>query len=305
MSRGTGVLRVATLNIWNRSGPWSLRLSLIRHEIERLRPDVIGLQEVFADVDRHCRWETAALGPPGTGVPNGMLESCQASEIARGLGYTVAYLPVSDQGVAKGGGVTRRLQGNAVLSRFPIRSFQAHDLPTPPGAEPRSVLHADIETPWGELGFFVTHLSWGPGRAPDRTQQADVVADCVETFYDTARPMLPAIVVGDFNAQPHDDPIRRLINGSVSFVDAWEAGGDGTPGATYDPRNAFVADLDGPARRIDYIFVCRQHPQCMPDTITTRICFAEPSMAQHMDLWPSDHFGVMSDMTFTPLACPG
>jgi hypothetical protein len=39
-------LRVATLNIWNRSGPWPDRLPLIRRELQRLGPAVIGLQEV-------------------------------------------------------------------------------------------------------------------------------------------------------------------------------------------------------------------------------------------------------------------
>ena len=39
-------IRVATLNIWNRMGPWEERLVAIRKELARSEPDVIGLQEV-------------------------------------------------------------------------------------------------------------------------------------------------------------------------------------------------------------------------------------------------------------------
>ena len=39
-------LRVATLNIWNRLGPWEQRLPAIRSGIAELSPDLLGLQEV-------------------------------------------------------------------------------------------------------------------------------------------------------------------------------------------------------------------------------------------------------------------
>jgi len=39
--------RVATLNIWNRQGPWPERLPLIRTALLALDADVIGLQEVL------------------------------------------------------------------------------------------------------------------------------------------------------------------------------------------------------------------------------------------------------------------
>ena len=42
-------LSVLTLNVWNREGPWPDRLALVRSWIDRLQPDLIGLQEV---VDR-------------------------------------------------------------------------------------------------------------------------------------------------------------------------------------------------------------------------------------------------------------
>ena len=46
MSTKAQSLSVLTLNVWNREGPWPERLPLIRSWIERLQPDLIGLQEV-------------------------------------------------------------------------------------------------------------------------------------------------------------------------------------------------------------------------------------------------------------------
>src|SRR5262245_11813894 len=40
-------LRVLTLNIWNRQGPWEERVRLIREGLVALDPDVVGLQEVM------------------------------------------------------------------------------------------------------------------------------------------------------------------------------------------------------------------------------------------------------------------
>src|SRR5436190_15132835 len=124
-------LRVLTLNIWNRQGPWEQRLALIRRGIERLAPDLIGLQEVLR-----------LRGAPRS----------QAGEIADGLGYHEAYGPAWDIG----GGLEF---GNAVLSRFPVTREEAIALPTA-AEEPRCLLHAEIDAPCGPIPFFVTHLNW-------------------------------------------------------------------------------------------------------------------------------------------------
>jgi endonuclease/exonuclease/phosphatase family metal-dependent hydrolase len=81
------IWRVATLNIWNRGGPWPQRLPLIRDGLRALDADVIGLQEV--------------LGFPG--MPS------QAHEIAAGSDWNVFHAPAWELG----GGLTL---GNAILS---------------------------------------------------------------------------------------------------------------------------------------------------------------------------------------------
>src|SRR5271156_6682064 len=97
-------LRVLTLNIWNRQGPWERRLAMIRDAIVALEPDLIGLQEVL-----HHNAEATD----------------QADEIAKGLGYSVAFGEAFDIG----GGLRF---GNAALSRFPIVEKQNFALPGGP-----------------------------------------------------------------------------------------------------------------------------------------------------------------------------
>jgi endonuclease/exonuclease/phosphatase family metal-dependent hydrolase len=71
--------RVATLNIWNRFGPWDERLPAIRAGVRELAPDVLGLQEVVRLA-------------PGEGD-----ELDQAAAIADGFGYHVAYGRAHDE----------------------------------------------------------------------------------------------------------------------------------------------------------------------------------------------------------------
>lgn len=61
-------LRVATLNIWNRGGPWEARLVALRAALQAEDVDVLGLQEVVS------------------------IEGFdQAALIAEGLGYHVVH----------------------------------------------------------------------------------------------------------------------------------------------------------------------------------------------------------------------
>src|SRR6188768_2649498 len=135
------VLRVATINVWNKSGPWLSRLRLIRRELERLQPDIVGLQEVL-----RFRADNA-LDAPLTA------QNDQLTEIAEGLGYQLAYGVASDYG-------NGLKFGNAVLSRHPIVAEQNFELPGRESGETRALLHVLCTTPHGCLPVFVTHLNW-------------------------------------------------------------------------------------------------------------------------------------------------
>lgn len=207
-------LRVATLNIWNKSGPWPRRLELIREGIRKVSPDVLGLQEVLRLVTNDAEF-----------VPTSA--TCQATEIAADLGYHIAYAPASSYG----GGL---LFGNAVLSRFPILETRTLPLPHLDSGEHRSLLYALLKSPFGELPFFVTHLNWKFHHGYVRLAQVRHIAEQVKELAPISDGQLPPVLVGDFNAEPEADEIRYLrglavLEGkSVFFADAWVYGGDGT-----------------------------------------------------------------------------
>jgi len=254
--------RIATLNIWHDSGPWPERLSLIRREIERLQPDVLGLQEVLR-----------TLGA-GEATP----ETCQALAIANG--YHVAYAPAAPRD-----GTGPVWQGNAVLSRWPIREQRAFPLPGADVAEPRALLYTLIEAPHGDLPVFTTHLAWEPQHGPLRLRQVEYVAAQIEKLAPAA------VLVGDFNAEPGSAELKHLAD--AGFVDAWA---DGTPGFTFDRANGYAREADEPSCRIDYVLL-----RGSGATATgARLVFTEPSRAGSAPVWPSDHFGVVAEVALAP-----
>ena len=110
--------RVATLNIWNKSGPWAERLALIRKQLVELSPGVLGLQEVLR------------LVPDEKNPPEPTPQNDQASEIAEGLGYNIAYGIAADYS----GGLKF---GNALLTRYKILDSRTFRLPGADSGETR------------------------------------------------------------------------------------------------------------------------------------------------------------------------
>ena len=248
-------LDVATLNIWHDSGPWPQRCELILEEISRLKPDLVGLQEVL------CQ-------PDGRG---------QAEELAGPLGYEVAYAPASRRSDGT-------WLGNALLSRLPVRRSQTVALPAD-GVESRSMLHALVDTVAGELPVFVTHLAWEHDLGLVRGRQVDAILDGIERSVADVPAALPGLLMGDFNAAPGADELLPLEDG---WVDAWSVAGDG-PGFTFDPENDYARPWEEPAQRIDYVFVEADPRVRVPLAETA---FTVPRLVGGQPIWPSDHYGI-------------
>lgn len=280
-------LRIATFNIWNKSGPYPKRLPLIRAALERLAPDVIGLQEVLR------------LVMPGGGDTLLVPEADQATEIAMDLGYQIAFAPAGDfaSGLAF---------GNALLSKHPILESQAFMLPGEESGETRSLLYGLVGTPCAPLPVFVTHLNWKPHHGAFRMEQVSFIVDRVFELAPIDDSKLPPVLMGDFNAEPDSDEIRFLRGlhtheqRSVYFADAWIYAGDGTPGATFDRRNRFAALAHEPPRRIDYVFVRGPDRKFRGEPLETRLAFATPSEDAEGLIWPSDHFGLVTEIAAEP-----
>jgi len=281
----TDRLVVATLNIWNKSGPWALRRDLIRKELETLRPDFLGLQEL--------------LRLTVEGKPQLVPESDQATEIAHGFDYEIAYAAAMHYG----GGL---LFGNALLSRHPILESRTLALPGEETGEARSLLYALCETPFGIAPVFVTHLNWKLHHGNVRLRQVRAMVDHIFELAPVDATRLPPMVMGDFNAGPEADEIRYLdghatIEGeSVYFADAWVYGADGAPGYTFDRKNRFAALAHEPPRRIDYIFVRGPDRKLRGEPLSTRLAFATSEPHPDGEIWPSDHFGVVTEIAASP-----
>ena len=279
-------LRLATLNIWHTTEPWAKRLRLIRREVERLRPAVLGLQEVVRRTPE---------GQPPRGP-----EDCQAMQIADGLGYAVAYGAATHYG----GGRDARWYGNAVLSSMPIRQEQVFRLPGEHTGESRCLLYALIDTPFGDLPVFVTHLNWRLNHGAVRLEQVRFIVSRIEELAPLGGPMLPPVLLGDLNAEPDSDEIRFLRGlavvdaKSTYFADAWTYGGDGSRGATFDPVNDYARRTRHYPRRIDYVLVRGPDRFLRGEPLHTELAFTTPETHDGTRIWPSDHFGVVTDVVF-------
>jgi endonuclease/exonuclease/phosphatase family metal-dependent hydrolase len=263
-------IRVLTLNIWNRLGPWDERLVAIREILAQESPDIIGLQEVITT-------------PHGDALHQG-------KAVAEGFGYEVAF------GASHGEGFSF---GNAVLSRWPILSSEVFALPGGDESEPRTLLRVEVDAPCGRLAFGVTHLAWRFHEGAIRQAQAIAVAAHMKERRRQGAP--PAILVGDFNAGPDADEVRYLKGLTtlgqarcVYFADAFEVAGNGSHGATFSKANPFAATLREPDRRIDYVFVERFNDDVRGEPIDARVCFDRPVNGYY----PSDHFGVIATLRY-------
>lgn len=278
-------LRVATLNLWNKSGPWAERMALVHTQLAALAPDLLALQEVLELV-----------------TPGGTMN--QADEL-KPEGWHRAYGPAHDMAVAwvpKGQSLHF---GNALLSRFPIVRETAHPLPGGDVSDQkRCVLHAVVDAPIGEVDVFVTHLNWKLDEGWVRELQVKAIARLIaEVAPDDGR--FPPLLMGDLNAEPHSDEIRYLGGftrlgepRSVRFSDAWAYADLGAgPGFTFDAsRNTFAVQYHEAPRRIDYVFVRGPDGNGRGRPMSPRLCFDE----DRAGVFPSDHFGVCCDLVTRP-----
>jgi endonuclease/exonuclease/phosphatase family metal-dependent hydrolase len=256
---------------------------------------VLGLQEVLRQAAPGASPDGVWQVPPSASDGG---NHDQATLIGAGhLGHA-AYARAMDYG-------NGLAFGNAVLSRFPISEHRAFELPGRETGEVRALLYAVVDHPAGKLPVFVTHLNWKLHHASVRVHQVQFICERIRELepIDVAR--LPPVLMGDMNADPDSDEMRYLrglatLDGrSVYFADAWQYGGDG-PGYTFDRRNRFAAIAHEPPRRIDYIYVRGPDSKLRGEPLSTRLAFATPAPSSEGDVFPSDHFGLVTDLSAEP-----
>jgi endonuclease/exonuclease/phosphatase family metal-dependent hydrolase len=277
-------VRVITFNLFH-GGPasgllgngWGMeeRLAMTVAQLQRLRPDVIALQE--ASIVR------------GRGNV--------AERIARALGYYVAHAPASERVFAGWllGSALGRLstllinfnEGPAVLSRWPIMDRQLVDLPRCEGGllDPRVLLRVEIEAPGGRLPVYSTHASG----AACQLERIDAVVRA-------QRNGVPGLLMGDLNETEQFPALARLSR-QGGLTDAFRAA---------NPEDAGYTDVQRPdasaptvSRRYDYVFVI-PGARGAGAVLTSRVVLNEPRhRADGTTIWPSDHYGVLADLALS------
>jgi len=269
-------VRVLTLNVWARSGPYGVREPLLRQGIALLAPDLVALQEVDSG--------------PGDGN--------QADELLEALGYEVAYLPRIGQEVAD--------PGIAVAARH-HQMTDRRQIELPHGG---AALAVRIGSGYGSFWFCcaVPMPGW-PGLEGQREDEAVALDEALVEL--AAGDELPPVLAGDFDATPDSASIRFLtglqsLHGrSTVWYDAWAIAGDGSPGYTWASDNPYVAPFAAAVfaqpvhhRRIDYLFV--GSPFRWRPRVAIRSCqvvlIGGPQAA------PSDHYGVLADLDLDGIA---
>ncbi|MGW0814237.1 endonuclease/exonuclease/phosphatase family protein [Streptomyces viridiviolaceus] len=270
-------MRVVTWNLWWRFGPWEQRQKAILAVLRELRPDVVGLQEVWAADE------------------GGNLAEWLAGEL--GLHWTWSASEAPGRWQRRIGDDTVGI-GNAVLSRWPVVECAALRLPVPEEFDDgRLALYARLDAPGHRVPFFTAHLTSVPDGSAVRCAQVDALARFVAGHRRGTD--FPAVVTGDFNARP-DDPEIRLLGGYGTdpvgpgpvLVDAWEHADPAAPSATWDGANPYVGASGVPGVRIDYVHVGPPGPGGLGGVRAVRRAGDGPVNG----VWPSDHAAVVADL---------
>jgi len=274
-------MRVVTWNLWWRFGPWRERQKAILAVLRELRPDVVGLQEVWAaDGENLAEWLAEELG----------------------LHWTWAPSPASERWQRRTGQPGVEV-GNAVLSRWPVVERAVLRLPAPAELDDgRLALHARLDAPGHQLPFFTAHLTSPLDASAVRCGQVTALAEFVAAHRSGTD--FPPVVTGDFNAPPDSDEIRLLggtrtapiVPGQVLF-DTWDYADPTAPSATWDHSNPYVHPGLGPRTRVDYIFV---GGPAGPAGIGTVQGVRRAGDGPVEGVWPTDHAAVVADLAGAP-----
>jgi endonuclease/exonuclease/phosphatase family metal-dependent hydrolase len=269
----SGVVPVATLNLWRQSGAWDKRKAVLINGFRQPQPNIVALHEVV-----------------------------------KTDGYDqVADLLGPEFRVAHHGGQSEDGTGAAIASRWPLGELLEADLHVTPRVDPANgwigrVAAAEVlaPDPVGPLLFVHHKPSWQRGFERERELQAVAAARFVEELLGESGTHV--VLAGDFDATPHAASVRfwqgrqSLGGASVCYRDAWESTHPGESGHTFTPRNLLVAGGEMPlelGRRIDYLMVrCEDHGPTLDVSSCERI-FDEPLEG----VWASDHFGVVADLS--------
>lgn len=242
-------LHVATLNILNLADRWHERLPLILADMAALQPDLLGLQEVV-----YVMQQDRLIGAAGEGRYGAV----------RGWAGRPEY-------------------GNSLLVREPLDATQVERLEL--GLN-RAAHRGVVALPNGATVLMVvTHLHHlGPDEAA-RDGQTAMLLEWLE-----GAPATDArVVVGDFNADPAEPTVQRMLRAGYRSAFAEANGAD--PAVTWPSGlQALAMDTDGRPECLDYIWVTGA-----VRVGSCRLAFDRPDPGDPT-LYPSDHLGLSAQL---------
>jgi endonuclease/exonuclease/phosphatase family metal-dependent hydrolase len=262
-------MRVLTWNVWGRHGDWEAREPAIVAVLHAEAPDIVCLQESWADRGGEC----------------------QAERIAARLGGFQSV-------VADGPWFNGRWLGNALLSRWPVERHEVRPLPRLDGGPPyRQVVIGYVATPFGEWPVASTHFEHRFDGSAARRLHAEHLLRIGHEIRGDPESSLPLIVGADINAVPDSDEARMLTGrapgpGGIVFSDVWEQCG-GADGATWRADNPYTTDSAWPNRRLDYVLVSWPRPRPVGNPTGAWLAGLDPVDGVH----PSDHAAVVAEIT--------
>jgi endonuclease/exonuclease/phosphatase family metal-dependent hydrolase len=268
-------IRVATWNLWWRFGRWGERAAAIASVLHEARPDICGLQEVWAEGDRNL-----------------------AVALADEFGMHCAWgrSPHPEGWHARLPGCTAEV-GHAILARWPICDRAELFLPAgSSGDDSRHALLCVVESPDGRIPLVTTQLTSAPWDSATRCEQvralAGLLAGCEHEDY-------PVIVLGDLNAEPDSDEVRLLCGHKTEpalerfvLVDAWRYAAKDAEPWTWDRANPHVLSTMEPSSRIDYVLVGLPRKDRRGCVHSVQRFGTSPVRG----VWPSDHAGVLAEL---------
>ncbi|WP_052131586.1 endonuclease/exonuclease/phosphatase family protein [Planococcus sp. CAU13] len=227
-----------------------LDLELTASAIEKGSVDIVGLQEVDQNFSERTnffdqvKWlenrlgMDAAFGPNLTGHPG------------------TADWPL-------------QAYGNAILSRYPIKSYRNHlfeNVGPEKESEQRGLLEAFIEIRGTTIVFFTTHLSLRKEQLERNIEQMMEIIR--KTDY-------PAVLTGDFNTGP-DSPLVKKVEKELDNV----FGSAASHPATYKKQGEH-------GQKIDYVFCSRHWDVLHAEIIATQASDHRPILSV-LQLKPQD-----------------